>query len=68
MGSPSKIQHLVDAGLIRAGHQFSDQDRQLLESLSDDEVEALISVKTKLGEDFFNRNTALAYPPVGIVF
>jgi hypothetical protein len=68
MGSSSKIQSLVDAGLIRAGHQFSDQDRQLLESLSEDEVEALISVKTKLGEDFFNRNTDLAYPPVGIVF
>jgi hypothetical protein len=68
MGNPSRIQRLVDAGLIRAGHQFSDQDRQLLESLSEDEVEALISVKTKLGEDFFNRNTVLAYPPVGIVF
>ena len=68
MGSPSRIQRLVDAGLIRTGHQFSDQDRQLLESLSEDEVEALISVKTKLGEDFFNRNTVLAYSPVGIVF
>lgn len=68
MESPSKIQRLVDAGLLRAGHQFSDQDQQLLESLSEDEVEALISVKMKLGEDFFNRNTDLAYPPVGIVF
>jgi len=68
MESPSKIQRLVDAGLIRGGHQFSDQDLQLLESLSEDEVEALISVKAKLGEDFFNRNTDLANPPVGIVF
>ena len=68
MKSPSTIQRLVDAGLIRAGHKFSKQDQQLLESLSEDEVNALISVKTKLGEDFFNRNTELAYPPVGIVF
>jgi hypothetical protein len=64
----SKIRRLVDAGLIRAGHKFSDEDQMLLESLSEDEVEALISVKTKLGEEFFNRNTDLAYPPVGIVF
>ena len=64
----SKIRRLVDAGLIRAGHEFSDEDQKLLESLSEDEVEALISVKTKLGEEFFNRNTDLAYPPVGIVF
>jgi hypothetical protein len=61
-------QRLEQAGLIKAGHQFSTEDRQLLESLSKAEVEALISVKTKLGEDFFNRNTCLAYPSVGIVF
>ena len=68
MENPSNIQRLIEAGLIRAGHRFSDQDQRLLESLSEDEVEALISVKIKLGEDFFNRNTVLAYPPVGIVF
>ena len=68
MSDVSKLQRLERAGLIRSGCEFSEEDERLLESLSEAEVDALISVKTKLGEDFFNRNTCLAYPPVGIVF
>ena len=59
---------LEEAGLISRDHEFSKEDRRLLESLSDDEVEALISIKKKLGENFFRRNTCGAYSPVGIVF
>ena len=68
MNNLSKLERLEKAGLIRSGYQFSKEDQRLMESLSEVEVDALISVKTKLGEDFFNRNTCLAYPPVGIVF
>jgi hypothetical protein len=59
---------LQEAGLIVKDHEFSKEDRSLLESLSEDEVEALISIKKKLGENFFRRNTCGAYPPLGIVF
>jgi hypothetical protein len=59
---------LEEAGLISKDHEFSKEDRRLLESLSEDEVEALISIKKKLGENFFRRNTCGAYPPLGIVF
>lgn len=36
------------AGMINADHDFSEEDKQVLESLSDDEVDALISVQQKV--------------------
>jgi hypothetical protein len=68
MESSDNLKLLQEAGLLRSGYEFSAEDLQLLRSLSEEEVKALISVKRKVGEDFLNRNTCLAYPPVGIVF
>jgi hypothetical protein len=62
------IERLEHAGLIQAGHRFSEEDKRLLESLSEDEAEALISVKRKIGEDFLKRNTRGSPPAVAIVF
>ncbi len=64
----SNLERLKRAGLIRSGYEFSKEDQRLLESLSEEEVEALISVKRKVGEDFLHRHTCGAYPAVGIVF
>ena len=65
----SNRDRLQEAGLIRKGYKFSKHDEDLLESLSEEEVEALINVKRKLGGDFFQRNNPCHKPPpVGIVF
>ena len=64
----SNLERLERAGLIRSGYEFSQEDKRLLDGLSEEEVEALISVKRKVGEDFLRRHTCGAYPPVGIVF
>jgi hypothetical protein len=61
-------ERLEGAGLIRKGHQFSSEDEKLLESLSEHEVEALISAKRKLGDDFLKKHTGGSEPAVGIVF
>jgi hypothetical protein len=64
----SVFERLERSGLIRTGHHFSEEDKRLLESLSQEEAEALISVKRKLGEDFLKRNTGGSAPALGIVF
>ncbi len=70
----SNISKLTSAGLIAAGASFSDADQALLESLSDDEVNALISIKQKLPAEFLQRNcsggpqAAAGGPALGIVF
>ncbi|HJZ75849.1 MAG TPA: hypothetical protein VKE51_29145 [Vicinamibacterales bacterium] len=43
---------LEQAGLVPAGYQFSSEASQILESLTDDEVQQLISIGNKLGRDF----------------
>ena len=43
---------LEQAGLIPAGFEFPTNASEILESLTDDEVQALISIGNKLGSDF----------------
>jgi len=50
--------------LIRRGYKFSDEDTELLESLSEEEASALISSKRKLGDDFVKRNIQGERPPI----
>lgn len=38
------------AGLINPDYDFSDEEKAVLESLSDDEVDALISVQKKVND------------------
>ena len=65
MGNQEKLEA---AGLVRSGHSFSEGDKKLLESLSEGEVEALICVKRKVGEEFLRKHARGENPPVGIVF
>lgn len=60
----NNVQRLMQAGLIQANAALSPADQQLINSLTDDEVSALISVKGKLGDDFVQRNNRT----IGIVF
>ena len=62
----NNFQKLSQAGLIMANAALGASDMQLINSLTDDEVNALISVKAKLGEQFLQQN--LASRTIGIVF
>ena len=64
----TNLERLEEAGMIRHGHQFSREDLLVLESLSYDEVTALIGVRVKVGDDFLRRNVTGYNPPIGIVF
>ncbi len=52
----SNLDKLITAGLISATHNLPDNDTDALEKLSDHEVNALISAKQKLGDDFLKRH------------
>lgn len=62
----NNVQKLMQAGVIHASAAFSAADQQVINSLTDAEVSALISVKSKLGDEFLQRN--LASQTIGIVF
>ena len=51
----SNVKTLSDAGLVRP-EKLTDQDKKLLESLSPDEVNVLLKVKGKLGNDIIDKN------------
>ena len=66
---------LTNARLIVANTTFSSDDQNAIESLTSDEVNALISISQKIGSGFFSRNCGGVTPaasstthPVGIVF
>ena len=51
---------LTQAGLISASASLNQEDKDLVNGLSDQEVSALISVKNKLTSGFVQRNLAPA--------
>ena len=62
----NNFQRLSQAGLILSSAALSAADTQLINSLTPEEVSALISVKGKLGEEFLQQH--LASRTIGIVF
>lgn len=65
------IQRLMDAGIIPGGFALSDSDQQVINSLTDDEVSALISIRSKLTPDFIQKlqsGGAQRGASMGIVF
>jgi hypothetical protein len=51
----TNVEKLQEAGLIHLSHPLTDTEAESVNQLSPAEVDALISVKSKLGDDFFNR-------------
>ncbi len=47
---------LMSAGVVPQDHTLTDDDIGVIHSLSDDEVQSLVGLKEKLGEDFIRRN------------
>lgn len=71
----SNINTLMNAGLIAQGATFSEADTKTINSLTTDEVNALINVYNAVGLDFLSRNCGSSDPgpsptthPIGIVF
>jgi hypothetical protein len=47
---------LISAGVIPQAHTLTADDIEAVNGLSHDEVDALIAVKFRLGDDFLQRN------------
>jgi hypothetical protein len=59
-GGMSNFARLQAAGLIEVHHALTQDEIDSINQLTAAEVDAIISVRTKLGDDFFNRKV-----PVG---
>ena len=59
----TNIERLRKAGLIEPDYHFDQDEKDAIESLSGAEVDALISSKEKLGEDFIREHV-----PHGMMF
>jgi len=58
MNDGKNFQTLTDAGVIPQGYGgFTDAEKAAIENLSDQEVQAIVSGKDKLGAAFFVRHT-----------
>jgi hypothetical protein len=55
------LDRLISAGIIPSNNTLSKDDITTINSLDPNEVDALISLKSKLGDDFLKRN-AVASP------
>jgi hypothetical protein len=51
----TNIERLQQAGLIEVQHPLTPEEINSVNELSSAEVDALISVRSKLGDDFFTR-------------
>jgi hypothetical protein len=53
----SNVEKLKAAGVVPHDHKLTDGDHSTIENLSDHEVQSLINLKQKLGDEFVKRNT-----------
>jgi hypothetical protein len=59
----TNLERLQQAGLVPDEYEFNQNEKDAIESLTDEEVNGLISSKEKLGEDFIN-----THMPHGMMF
>jgi hypothetical protein len=71
----SNLSKLMDAGIIAANAAFNPADQATIDSLSDAEVNALISIKQKVPASFLQQHCGVQSPQpaqnvrtIGIVF
>jgi len=65
MSSSSAVERLRAEGILAHDAVLSPQDEAALNSLTPDEVEAIISIRNKLGTDFISRH---AVPRADFIF
>ncbi len=63
-----KFDRLVEKGIILNPGSFSEGDKEKINSLTSDEVEALISIRAKLGDQFIQQKVTGKAPSIAIVF
>ena len=56
MAAGDNVSRLITAGILDPNAELTPDDMAALESLTDAEVTTIISVKSKLGAEFFERN------------
>jgi hypothetical protein len=59
----TNIERLTEAGVVDDDYKFDDDEKEAIEALSHQEVNAIISSKDKLGEDFIKKHV-----PHGMMF
>jgi len=59
----TNIERLTQSGVCPASHHFDEEEKKAIESLSPQEVDAIISSKEKLGDDFIKKHV-----PHGMMF
>jgi hypothetical protein len=64
----AKFDRLVSKGIILKPDSFSEDDKARINQLTPDEVEALISIRAKLGDEFLGKKATGASPSIAIVF
>ena len=55
----TNVEKLQDAKILPTPHGLSDPDKEKINDLSPQEVDALVKVRSGLGDDFVKRNTSL---------
>ena len=66
--SNGNFDRLVQKGIILKPEKFTEGDKQKINTLTPDEVEALISIRAKLGDQFIQQKGAGPSPSMAIVF
>jgi hypothetical protein len=66
--SNDKFDRLVSNGIILTPGSFSEDDKTRINSLTPDEVEALISIRAKLGDELIRQKAHGPAPSIAIVF
>ena len=66
--SNGNFDRLVQRGIILKPEKFTEGDKQKINTLTPDEVEALISIRGKLGEQFLQQKATGPNPSMAIVF
>ena len=59
----TNLEKLQQAGLVDDDYELNDSEQDAIESLTDNEVDSLISSKDKLGEHFIRKHV-----PHGMMF
>jgi hypothetical protein len=55
----TNLERLQQAGLVEVNHPLTDDEVISVNQLSSTEIDALISIRAKLGEDFFTRKVKM---------
>jgi hypothetical protein len=55
----TNVEKLQDAKVLPVPHELSKADEDKVNGLKPEEVDALIQLKSQLGDDFIQRNTSL---------